>query len=191
MLQKAQDITCRVLSPYELRRYEYYLKSRNADSLSMYFGCAISKESITQLVDHMVENSDNHKVIVAEDYQMEVVGTIHMAIVNDQEVELGIMVSEAYRGMGVSTILMDYALNWCRNRGYDSVTMFCLSYNAPILHVVKKYGLEISKTLGNSEAKVALPRANIFTLGRENLANQQSIIKQNVMSFRRLLAASH
>jgi RimJ/RimL family protein N-acetyltransferase len=163
------------------------MKDRSADSLSMYFGAITGPENITKLVDRMIENSDNHRVLVAEDDRLEVVGTIHLAIINDHEVELGIMVSEAYRGMGISTVMMDYVLNWCRNRGFDSVTMFCLSYNSAVLHVVKKYGLEISKTLGNSEAKVMLPRANIFTLGRENLANQQSIIKQNVMSFKRML----
>jgi GNAT superfamily N-acetyltransferase len=157
----------------------------------MYFGCAISKESISTLVDHMIDNDENHRVVVAEDDQLEIVGTVHMAIISDTEVELGVMVSEAYRGKGVSSIMMEYALNLCRNRNFDSVTMFCLSYNAPILHVVKKYGLEISEHLGNSEAKLALPRATIFTLGRENLANHQSFIKQNVMSFRRMLLAPH
>lgn len=188
MQQKHPNITCRVLGIHEMRSFEFYLKSRNMDSRSMYFGCAVSDESITNLVAHMLDNSSDHKVVVAEDENFEIVGTVHIAAIDEHEVELGIMVSEAYRGMGISTILMDYVLNWCRNRNYDSITMFCLSYNAPILHVVKKYGLEISKHMGNSEAKVILPRANIFTLGRENLANQRAIIKQNVMSFKRMLA---
>ena len=187
MPHKTSDITCRMLGAHELRRYEYYMKERSADSLSMYFGCAMSKDAITNLVDHMVEHHENHKVLVAENCELEIVGTIHVALINDHEVELGIMVSEAYRNTGVSTKMMDYVLTWCRNRGVDSVTMFCLSYNAPILHVVKKYGLKITESLGNTEAKVALPRANIFTLGRENLAVQQNIFKQNVMSFKRML----
>ena len=187
MEHKESDITCRALSAYEIRRYEYFLKERSMDSISMYFGCPLKSEAITNLVDRMVEDTDHHKVIVAEDEQFEVIGTIHIAIVNDSEVELGIMVAEAHRGQNVSTKMMDYVLNWCRNRGFTGLYMHCLSYNAPVLHVVKKYGLEITSQLGDSEAVIKLPSANIFTLGRENLDVQQAILKQNVMSFKKML----
>ena len=82
---------------------------------------------------------------------------------------------------------MDFALDWCRNRNLLGIYMHCLAYNAPILHLVKKYGLEITTQLGDSEAIIHLPRATVFTLGRENLAYQQANFKQNVMSFKRML----
>ena len=187
MKKQNDHVTCRVLSPYEVRRFEYYMKDRNFDSRSMYFGMAVTNDGIRDLVDHMVADPENHKVVVAEDDQLEIVGTIHIAVVSDTEVELGIMVSEAYRGQHVASKMMDFVLNWCRNRNYTGLYMHCLSYNAPVLHVVKKYGLEITNMYGDSEAHIQLPRANIFTLGRESLATQQSILKQNVMSFKKML----
>jgi RimJ/RimL family protein N-acetyltransferase len=187
MKKQNNQITCRVLGNYEIRRYEYFMRERNYDSRSMYFGCPIKDESITKLVDHMIANNSHHKVIVAEDEYFDVVGTIHIAIINNTEVELGVMVSEAYRGLHISTKMMDFALNWCRNRGFLGIYMHCLSYNAPLLHLVKKYGLEITSQLGDSEAVIKLPSANIFTLGRENLDVQQAILKQNVMSFKKML----
>ena len=64
MQPKHPNNTCRVLGIREMRNFEYYLKSRNMDSRSMYFGCAVSDQSITDLVDHMIANSSDHKVIV-------------------------------------------------------------------------------------------------------------------------------
>lgn len=123
-------ITCRLLGTYELRRYEYYLKERNYDTRSMYFGCAITDDAIRLLVDHIVENRDQHHILVAENEELEIVGTIHIAQINEHEVELGVIVAEAYRGTGISNKMLDYALTWCRNRNYRDVYMHCLSYNA-------------------------------------------------------------
>ena len=170
-----------------MRKYEYFMRERSMDSRSMYFGCPVADESITNLANHMIKNSDQHKIVVAEDEHSEVVGLVHIAIVNETEVELGVMVAEAYRGQHVSTLMMDYTLDWCRNRNLLGVYMHCLAYNAPLLHLVRKYGLDITTRLGDSEAVIHLPNASVFTLGRESLANQQSIIKQNVMSFRKML----
>lgn len=184
-------ITCRVLGKHEMRRYAYFMKERNLSSRSMYFGVAIDEESIDRFVDRMIENSDKHHVVVAEDDLLDVVGIIHIARMNDHEVEFGVMVAEAYRGQGISSRMIDYALTWCQNRNLRDVYMHCLSYNAPILHLVKKHGLEVSSDHGDADARVTLPASNFLTIGHEALLQQQNIlgygIKKNLVSFRRML----
>ena len=56
MPKRNEHITCRVLSTYETRRFEYFMKERNLDSRSIYFGMAISNDGIKQLVDHMINH---------------------------------------------------------------------------------------------------------------------------------------
>ena len=180
-------ITCRVLGRRESRLYEYFLKERNLDTRSMYFGYAAPDEQIVRLVDEVVAHPDKHRIIVAENDQLEIVGTIHIASLSDCEVEFGVMVSEAYRGLGISSQMMDYAMTYCQNRGLNHVYMHCLGHNKPIIHLVEKYGLEITKEYGDADARVTLPPINFFTLGREAYLRHQNTLQQNIRSFRRMM----
>lgn len=181
-------ITCRVLGSEELRRYEFFLKERGMDTRSIYFGYPASDEQIKKLVDEMVANPAKHRVVVGENDVSEIVGTIHIANITDTEVEFGVMVAEAYRGKSISSQMMEYALTWCRNRGLNDVYMHCLGYNKPIIHLVEKYGLEITREYGDADAHVTLPHSNIFTYGTEALMRNQHAIHNNIRSFKRMLA---
>ena len=181
-------ITCRVLDSAEIRRYEFFLKERNMSSRSMYFGYAITDEAVEQLVQHMTDNIDKHRVVVAEDENMDIVGTVHIANMSATEVEFGVMVAEAYRKQGVSSLLMDYAITWCQNRGLSNIYMHCLSFNQPILHLVKKHGLGVSNEYGDSDARVVLPPTNAFTIGKEAFYRQHHLLQKNILSFKRMLS---
>lgn len=180
-------ITCRVLPAHETRRYEYFLKERGMDTRSMYFGYPAPEEQITKLVDEIVNNPTKHHILVAENDQLEIIGTIHIAHMSDSEVELGVMVAEAYRKQGVSSVMMEYAMTWCQNRGLRNVFMHCLSYNKPIIHLVNKFGLEITKEYGDADARVTLPVFNVFTLGKEAVLRHRNLVHENIRSFQRIL----
>ena len=184
-------ITCRVLGRRESRLYEYFLRERNLDTRSMYFGCPIADESITKLVDHMITNSENHRIIVAEDDRFETIATVHMAQMDEHEMELGFMVAEQHRKLGIASEMMDFAMTWCRNRGFNDIFMHCLNYNAPIKHLVRKHGLEITSEGADADARVTLPKTNIFSIGHEMLFRQQNLfntnVKHNIQSFRRAI----
>lgn len=182
-------ITCRLLGTHELRRYEYFLKERGMDTRSLYFGYPASDENIKDLLDRMVAEEGLHRIVVAENDRFEIVGTIHIATMSENEVEFGVMVAEGYRGLGISTKMMDYAMTWCQNRNLREVYMHCLGYNKPIIHLVEKYGLEITREYGDADARVTLPRSNIFTFGTEYLLRQQNLLSENVRSFRRMITA--
>jgi GNAT superfamily N-acetyltransferase len=185
-------ITYRVLFDQELPKYAVFLKQRSMGSLSIYFGHAVTNERIDMLVDDMVAKPDMHHVVVAEDVDGEIVGTVHIAHMNDHEVEFGVMVAEGYRKQGIASGLMDYAMTWSRNRGYTDLYMHCLSYNAPIKHLVTKHGLAISRDGIESDARVTLPPTNIFSIGHEMVLRQRNVMNatmnHTIQSFRKALA---
>jgi len=185
-------ITYRVLFDQELPKYALFLKERSMGSLSIYFGHAITYEGIDKLMADMVANVSMHHIVVAEDLDQEIVGTVHIAQMNDHEVEFGVMVAEAYRQKGIASGLMDYAMTWARNRGFRDLYMHCLSYNAPIKHLVRKHGLAISQEGTESDARVTMPPTNIFSIGHEIALRQQNAyagaVKHHLQSFRKALA---
>lgn len=184
-------ITCRLLAKSEFERYAQFLKERGMDSKAIYFGYSISNDGIDTLVDDMIDNAKYHNIVVAEDDDLEIVGTIHIASVSDHEVEFGVMVAEAYRQHGVASQMMEFAMTWARNRNLRDIWMHCLSYNAPILHLVKKHGLEVSQDHGDADARVTLPPTTIFSIQREMLLKQQNAytrsLKEHALCFRRML----
>ena len=182
-------ITCRVLAHSEIRKYEQFLKARDKQSISMYFGYPITDAYIEQLVDQMDANPTKHRVVVAENSDLEIVGTVHIANVSTTEAEFGVMVAESHRGQGVSSQMMEYALTWCRNRFLRDIYMHCLSHNAPILHLVRKYGLEVHKEYGDADARVTLPLSNIFSWSAEAFLTQQNQLQRNILSFKKMVDA--
>lgn len=171
--------------------YAEFLKNRTPDSLAIYFGIAISPDYVDRLMDTIVSNSKCHRIIVAENDELEIVGTVHVAFMSEEEVELGFMVAESHRKMGISNKLMDYVLTWCQNRSLTNIYMHCLSHNEPIIHLVKKYGLEVTKDYGDADARVTLPQGNIFTYQHELILKQTSefanITRKNAQTFRKIL----
>lgn len=184
-------ITYRVLEGRDLQHYGSFLKQRSLDSLVMYFGYAVNYENIDRLIVSMMDHPQHHHVLLAEDDNFETIATVHMAQMSQHEMELGFMVAEQHRKQGVASAMMDYAMTWCRNRGYNDIFMHCLSYNAPIKHLVRKHGLEVTTEGTEADARVTLPKTNIFSIGHEMFMRQQNLIntniKHNIQSFRRAL----
>lgn len=185
--------TCRLLNKNELGLYGEYLKKRDRDSLTRYFGTLVSDQVIDKLVSGIIDHEDQHDILVAENENLEIVGTIHIARMNKRQVELGIMVAEAYRGMGVANEMMEMALLYCRNRGLYDVYMHCMSNNEAIMSLVKKKGLFISNQTGEADAHVTLPQSSIFTLAWENWVRSQDyafrLSNEQILTYRKLLEA--
>lgn len=185
-------ITYRVLLPIEVKKYSFFLKQRSLDSLRMYFGYAITPEQIDLITEGIENNPSKHTIVIAEDIDNEIVGTVHIADMGDACVEFGVMVAEAYRGQGIANGLLEYSIVWSRNRGYSDLYMHCLSYNGPIKHLVRKHGLLIETQGTESDASLKIPPTNIFSVGHELALRQQSAfnygLKHNIQSFKRALA---
>lgn len=164
-------ITTRFLLSTEYPKYADWIKSQAQSDKHLYFGYAINDDGIDHLVEHIVKQADDHYFLVAED-PAGWIGTLHIAIVG-AEVEFGLMVKPECRGRGIASRMMDEALLWARNRGYQELFMHCLTHNKPIQHLCHKHGLETTSMYGESETKVKLPPPNFGTLVQEATVRQK------------------
>jgi RimJ/RimL family protein N-acetyltransferase len=157
----------------EYSKFGDWLKIQDEETRQMYFGVAGNQHVITALMERVLANPDDHYFLVAKDGNRWV-GTIHIAV-NNKVVEFGIIVHEDYRGTGIAGEMLDEAIVWSRNRGYQELFMHCLSYNKPIKHLCHKHGLETHNMYGDSEVGMKLPPANWVTINKEICIKQRNI----------------
>ena len=153
-------ISYRILPPNETHKYGSFLKNRKPESLGIFFGYPIKPEQIDSLVAGIVDHPLKHRILVAENTQFDIVGSVHVADMAPTEVEFGLMVHENMRQHGIASYLMGYALEWCRNRGYKKLFLQCLSHNSAIKKLVRKYKLPIESHGGECETNCYLPHAD-------------------------------
>lgn len=170
-------ITTRFLAPVEYRKYATWLKRMDADTRATYFGVAQGDYQIDHLVEGIVNDTALHHFLVAE-YKGEWIGTIHIAETTDTEVEFGVIVDADHRGNGIADRMMNEAIIWVRNRGYNVLYMHCLSWNQPIKHLCKKYGMELHSESGETETKLELPPADLTTLTQEAVLQNRNMYKR-------------
>lgn len=163
----------RQLSLSEHHLYAGWMKSRNAESRRMYFGIAVTDESIDQLVQGILDRPHKNNFIVAYD-QTGWCGTIHLAATG-QNIEFGLMIREDRRGQGIASELLEQGLIWARNRGFDELFMHCLKENAAIRHLCIKHGLEVTNIHTESESKLKLPPPNWATVMSEAATVQKQL----------------
>lgn len=165
----------------EYSSYGDWLTMQDEETRQLYFGVSGSQFVIESLMKRVLANTSNHFFLVAKD-DNRWVGTVHIATSNHKSVELGIIVDEDYRGQGVATSMIDEAIIWATNRGYEDLYMHCLGRNHAIKHLCRKYGLETRNMLGDSQAEVKLVPANWITINKELYIKNRNIFHMFLQS---------
>jgi GNAT superfamily N-acetyltransferase len=166
-------ITTEFLSVDDYPKFGDWLQIQDEETRQLYFGVAGSFHIIKSLMERVVAHPDDHHFLVAKD-GARWVGTIHIAV-HKRAVEFGIIVDEEYRHQGVANLLMEEALLWVRNRGYEELYMHCLGWNKPIQHLCYKHGLETKNMWGDSEVEIKLEPANWITINKEICIKQRNL----------------
>lgn len=161
-------------------------------SKMMRFGYNISNENIRSYVEKNIDTPNNVWYCFLDEGKC--VGAAHIAIINDDCAELGISLNKEYRGQKLSNLLFDRAIKHLKSIQISHITIQCLSENAVIQHLAKKYGLKV-KSLGPGEkeasgdidvsdpisAKIQNATEDIFSIidvfGRNTFWAQKSISK--------------
>lgn len=172
------------LSVNDYSKFGNWLQIQDEETRQLYFGVAGSGYIINTLMDRVLDQPENHHFLVAKD-GLRWVGTIHIAVYN-RTVEFGIIVDEEYRGQGIAGNMLEEAIVWARNRGYQDLYMHCLGWNKPIQHLCHKYGLETKNMLGDGEAELKLEPANWITINREICIKQRNLFHMLLQNNRRL-----
>jgi GNAT superfamily N-acetyltransferase len=181
-------VTTEFLTVKEYPKFGDWLMIQDEETRQLYFGVAGSQYVIESLMNRVVANPDNHFFLVAKD-NGRWVGTVHIAVHN-KVVEFGVIVDEEYRGRGVASDMLEEAIVWARNRGYQELYMHCLGWNKPIQHLCHKHGLETRNMMGDSEVELKLEPANWITINKEIGIKQRNLYHmflQNSRNFYREL----
>jgi GNAT superfamily N-acetyltransferase len=150
----------------EYNMYGDWLLRQDSETLKNYFGVTVTAGFIQNLVNRMADAPGKHELLIAFD-NCRWVGTLHMALHLNTTIEFGLIVGQDHRGQGIADQLMDEAVTWAQNRRYKRLYLHCLSWNQPIKHLCKKYGLEVRNQDGSGEVDVALPPPSMISVGKE------------------------
>lgn len=124
-----------------------HLIALDPEGKRMRFGGTLSDSSIENYVNRSFDSPD----VMWYGYlvQGECVGCIHIHIENNTS-ELGISISDEYRGVGLSNSLFSRAVTYLKSKGCTTAIMQCLSENAAMQHIAKKHGMKVV-TVGPGE----------------------------------------
>ena len=155
--------TTRFLPADEYHWYADWLKEQDQETIRMFFGMQVSEFFMDQLTNSFIKDPDNNYFLVAERNGVWV-GTVHIAIINEDEIEFGIIVDSGCRKQGIADQLMREAIRWARKNNYNHLYMHCLTWNKAIRHLCQKHGLEVKNFTSGTEveSRVKLP-ARPFT----------------------------
>lgn len=157
----------------DYKKFGDWLTIQDEETRQLYFGVAGSQYVVDSLVTRIVTDPENHHFLVAKDNNRWA-GTVHIAV-SGRVVEFGVIVHEDYRGQGIAGNMLDEAIVWARNRGYQELYMHCLGWNKPIQHLCHKHGLATKNMLGDSEVELSLEPANWITINQEICIKQRNL----------------
>ena len=161
----------RKLVPYEYDKYRAHLMSLDAESKRLRFAYPIADGTITELCNNIARNSDKHKIFVAENEDLEIIGAGHIGF-EDNKMELAFSVLPEYQGQGIGDALMKRCIEYCRNRGIRKGYMVCLSHNDKIKHLCSKNGIKMHTEYGETVADIELEPATPITVMHEAYVSQ-------------------
>ena len=100
-------------------------------------------------LDHL---KDKQSLTIVAEVNGKVVGSLnlwHSGLQKMRHVrELGMLVIDGYREIGVGRALMDYALSWAKKqRGVEKVTLGVFSTNKRAFGLYKKFGFKVEGVL--------------------------------------------
>lgn len=160
------------ISDYEL--YGSWLREQSEETLTTYFGIAVTDTYIDHLVNGIVSNPEQHYFLVATQGTVWT-GVIHMARISEHDMEFGIVVAEQYRGQGIADQLMSEAIVWIRNRGFDTLYLHCVTWNRAMKHLAHKHGLTMHEDHGDTEVCTHIPPASMISYAQEAVTRNRNI----------------
>lgn len=140
-----------------------------AEDRRLRFGSALPPEMVAAYVSKI--DFDRDTVFVVHDDRLAVVGVAHVAI-GEEFAELGLSVSPGYRRQGVGSALFERASEHARNRFLRRLYMHCLKENVPIMHIARKFGMDIVTSLGDADAHLELAAASPASIAWEFVADR-------------------
>ena len=136
------------------------------------FGSSLSSDGIVQYVDRI--DFDRDTVFGVHDLSLVLVGVAHLGF-QDDHAELGLSVLDGHRGLGVGSTLFERAAAHARNRSVPRLYMHCLRENAAVVHIARKFGMQIVAEAGEADAHLELPPASAGSIAGEFVTDRLAL----------------
>lgn len=128
------------------------------------FGSSLSPEGVASYVDRI--DFERDAAFAVHDDSLRIVGIAHVALADDHA-ELGLSVLPAHRGRGVGSALFERGAQHARNRFVRTLFMHCLSENAAIVRIARRFGMKIVTESGDADAHLELLPASAGSIAGE------------------------
>lgn len=161
----------RKLAPFEYDRYRAHLMSLDAESKRLRFAYPIADSTITEVCNDIARNADKHKIFIAENEDLEIIGAGHISF-EGNKMELAFSVLEGYQGQGIGDQLMKRCIEYCRNRGIRKGYMVCLAHNNKIKHLCTKNNIKLHTEYGETVADIEIEPATPVSIMHEAYVSQ-------------------
>ncbi|MFD2370232.1 GNAT family N-acetyltransferase [Brevibacillus sp. GCM10020057] len=146
--ERASDVTIRPFRPGDLG-YIGYLHGKFYDE-KYQFGRIFEYYVMKGLADFLY-NTAGGEVWVAE-RNGEIIGSIAITKASDTEAQLRwFILDERHQGMGIGKKLMETALHFCRERGYQHVFLWTVATLEAARHLYRKYNFRLTEEKPNEE----------------------------------------
>lgn len=145
------------ISRLEIDNYLQHLLKLNEDERKMRFGFLASNESIKSYTKSIV--NDHH--LSGYYHDGDVIGAVHVGlfVFNDiRTAELGVSIDLEFRGRGYGRELTDVGIKWAIDVGADKLITQCVSSNAPMKAIARKYGAEFDMDGSETIATIYLKK---------------------------------
>lgn len=159
--------TVRRLSTSEFPKYRAHLKALDAESKHLRFGFNIKDDSIDRLCDSFEKNPSQHVLFVIESFSLDIIATGHVALEENNQMELAFSVLKDFQGRGLGQKLMKKCIQYCRANNLLNGHMVCLSHNKTIKHMCIKNNIKLSSEQGETVGKIQLPSPTLDTFIHE------------------------
>ena len=127
------------------------------------FGYAISDEQMQNYINQI--DFDHDEIFGIFNHKLELIAVAHIGISrmskDTGEAEFGVSVIPKAQGKGFGYRLFQRAVLFARNHGIQTLTLQCLSENGPMMHIVRKAGMIVQSSHGETMASLEIPPANL------------------------------
>lgn len=123
------------------------------EDLRLRFGHRPGEVWLASYVDTL--NFDRDGVFGAFDQNLDLVGVVHLAMVDDSA-EVGVSVLPSQRGKGMGKALFDRAADHARNKAVGTLFTHCLAENGAMMAIARKNGMQIVRDAGEADAYLKL-----------------------------------
>jgi GNAT superfamily N-acetyltransferase len=158
--------------------YEHLL-ALSPEDRRLRFGSSLSAAGINEYVDRIDFQRD--AVFGVHDMSLVLVGAVHLAL-PDAHAELGLSVLSGHRGRGVGSALFERAAAHARNRSVPRLYMHCLRENLAVVHIARKFEMDIVAEAGEADAHLALPPASPVSIAGEVVTDRLALYDYAVKS---------